>query len=107
MWLCYLQVNMPNRENYIPILIIGRLEKIYAFVYYVQYRCVTALGSLESGESNAVFPMAILECFLLLELISRVALLTGRAPIAFPKISVVIAYLLFLLVTYLTLVHKH
>jgi len=87
--------------------LLRRLEKIYIFTFYVQYRCATSFGNQEWGEGNAVFGMAILECFLLLELISGVALVTGRTPISFPKLGVALGFAVVSLVTYLTLVRKH
>ncbi|HXC11050.1 MAG TPA: hypothetical protein VNV61_19100 [Steroidobacteraceae bacterium] len=90
------------------VSILLRLEKLYAFAFYVQYRiCTTRFGSEEWGEQNAVFMMGLFQCFLLLELICGVALLTGHTPIAFPKLATLIGLAAILLFTHRVLVHKH
>jgi hypothetical protein len=83
-----------------------RVAKIYAFTFYVQYRCATSFGNNDWGEGNAVFGMALLQCFILLELVSGAALLLGRTPIVFPKLTVVLGFALFALFTHWTLVRK-
>jgi hypothetical protein len=57
-----------------------RVEKLYTFTFYVQYRCAIAFGNNEWGEGNAVFGMALLQCFIVRELITGAALLLGRTP---------------------------
>jgi hypothetical protein len=90
------------------VSILLRLEKLYAFAFYVQYRiCTTRFGSEEWGEQNAVFMMGLFQCFLLSELICGVALLTGHTPIAFPKLATLIGLAAILLFTHRVLVHKH
>ena len=86
--------------------VLRRLEKIYAFVFYVQYKCATAFGSQEWGEQNAVFAMATFEYILWLELLSAVALIAGHTPISFPKFGVALGYGVALLITHFTLVRK-
>lgn len=87
--------------------LLRRFEKIYVFTFYVQYRCATSFGNHVWSEGNAVFGMALLEYFLLLELICGIALLAGRTPIAFPKFGVALGYAFVLLLTYSALVRKH
>lgn len=96
-----------GRERGFPVSLLRRFEKIYVFTFYVQYRCATSFGNQAWGEGNAVFGMALLEYFLLLELICGIALLTGRTPIAFPKLGVALGYTLVLLLAYFALVRKH
>jgi hypothetical protein len=84
-----------------------RLKKIYAFIFYVQYRCATFIGSEKSGAENAVFGMSILQTALILELICSIAMLTGHTPIVIPKWGAALGYLLILLFTYLVMVRKH
>ena len=88
--------------------ILSRLEKLYAFAFYVQYKaCTTRFCSEEWGEQNALFAMGILQCLLLIELISGVALVTGNTPIAFPKLAIFLGLPVVLLFTHHVLVRKH
>jgi uncharacterized membrane protein YuzA (DUF378 family) len=80
---------------------------MYAFTFYVTYKFASSFNSQNWAEENAVFLMGLLQFALLVESVCGVALLTGKTPIAFPKIAVLVGLAAVLLLTYFVLVKKH
>ena len=58
---------------------------MYVFTFYVTYKFASSFNNENRAEENAVFLMGLLQVTLFLELVSGVALLTGKTPIAFPR----------------------
>jgi hypothetical protein len=81
--------------------------KIYVFTFYVTYKFASSFNNENWAEENAVFLMGLLQFTLFIELVCGVALLTGKTPIAVPKISVLVGLAAVLVLTYFVLVKKH
>jgi uncharacterized membrane protein YphA (DoxX/SURF4 family) len=91
----------------IPVSLLRSSERVYAFTFYVMYRCATSFGNQEWGEGNAVFAMGLLQFMLLSEVVCGIALLTGHTPLVPSKAAVLLGLTAILMFTYFLLVRKH
>jgi cytochrome c biogenesis protein CcdA len=81
--------------------------KIYVFTFYVAYKFASSFNNENYAEENAVFLMGLLLLTLFVELVSGVALLTGKTPITLPKIAILVGFAVVLLLTYFLIVKEH
>ena len=82
------------------MFLIRRLEKVYAYIFYVFVKDYT-------NEWGAALVMSVLQFIVAMGVVCGVALVTTHAPLSIPKVAVVIVSLVMYAVTHFVLVRGH